>query len=158
MSLITSTDISARLTADLYQKIFDKDRDGTADTSFLATCISTAESQAMMRCRAAFRGETFDQAGGTVDEAIKGILVDLAVWQAVKLSPLQNGEKTPFRQAYEDALKFLDQLARDDRNRTVTSSVGRPSPRAEVRNGTNESGETTSPFRDVADGKSGSVF
>lgn len=157
MGLISASDISSRFTADLYLKVFDKDRDGTADSAFVSQCISTAESIVSMRTRAAF-GADFDLSGGTVDEAIKGVVVDVAVWEAVKYSPLQTDAKAPFRQSYNDAMAFLDRLVKDDRNRVKTSAVGRPSPRAEVRNGTNESGETTSPFRDVADGKSGSVF
>lgn len=160
MAYITASDISSRLTADQYVAIFDRDENGAVsgtDLTFVSLCISTAESVVNMASRAAF-GAAFDSSG-TVDEAVKAVCVDLAIWEAVKRSPLIGRPETaPYRLAYDDAHKWLDRMTRDDRARPVTSGVGRAHPRGATSNTTDETGEYTNRFARAANRQDPSDF
>lgn len=129
---ITAADIQARVPAGTFALVFDREASGDAPSiaAFVAVCIAEAQSEWDMRVGSAFPG-AFDENGALVDENIKGRLVAIALYVAVRYSPLATADgKSAYRQAYMDGLKFLDQLRTDNGARVVTSAGGLAAPRA----------------------------
>lgn len=128
---ITAADIQARTEAKAYARVFDRNGSGDAMeiAAFVATCIATAQSEWDMRVGSAFPG-AFDADGHLVDEAIKGRLVAIALYEGVRYSSLAtNDQKSAYRTPYTDALAFLDKLAKDNGARLVTGAGGAALPR-----------------------------
>lgn len=156
MAYITESDISARLTNKQFLDLFDKDKDGVADSSYIDTCISTAESQVNMRLTAYYQSTSIT---GTIDEAVKSICVSLAIWEAVKFSSFATSENaSPYRAAMNEAQEQLKSLALDDRFRLVTATNERPKPHAEIAGELDTNGDYNNPYSRVANNVDFSAF
>jgi phage gp36-like protein len=158
VAYFTSSDIQARLAARDYLRVFDRDGNGVADAAFVATCIAESQSELDMRLLASFP-TPLDDNGALIDERIKGAGVAIALYAAVRYNPLATGDlASAYRQAYTDALEFLDRLRKDDGERLKTSAGGRALPRAANDNLQSADGVTTSPFSRAADLKDPSGY
>lgn len=157
-TLIDATYLQGCVTPDVYLRLFDRAGTGVADSTYVAACIARADSKVRMRVFA-YLG-ALDAAGGTVDEAIKGACAQYAMLEAVVFNPMFGGkdDQAPFIAGAKLADDFFDRLARDDRNRVVTSAAGRARPVASVSNAQTADGTYTNPFSRAADGKDPSGY
>lgn len=152
MAALVAADVSVRMSAATYLKLFDLDGVGTVSATFLAACLADGESEVNMRLYAAFGEQTLAGASGTVDAAIKRAMVVYAIRCALMLNPLTGDEDAaPFAKAFKWADDFFDRLTKDVKNRPVTSGIGRSKPRAEVINTEDAAGVSTAPLRRSAD-------
>jgi hypothetical protein len=160
MSYTSLNDIKTRVSSDVYNRAFDRNASGsdTEVDAFAQVCINDAESEIYMRIGAELPG-LFTDNGATVDPAVVGHTVQVALWNGVKSNPSAGGEQdAPFLRAYKLAMDFFDRLLRDDRNRLRTSSGGRAQPRGNLDNAQDLSGVYNSPYSRAADRKDGSGF
>lgn len=156
MALFALADVSARLGAATYNRLFAKSGGASADATFAALCVSETESLVRSWTRAAFP-DGFDAAGGTVDVAIVGYCVDVCTWVAAKRHPSAS-EMSGYFIAYKEAKSFFQALNRDHDARPVTANTGRAKPRAAVYNATDSAGEVTNPFQRAANKQDSSDF
>jgi hypothetical protein len=157
---ITTTDVKARLSSDMYARVFDRNADGTSIEidAFCTQCIADAESEINMRTRA-YLTQYFNSNGATVDPAVISYEIDVVCMHAVKRYPSAQGERdAPFYRSYKLAMDFFDRLAKDDRNRLITSAGGRAEPVGNVNNVQQVDGTFNQPFGRSADGKDPSGF
>lgn len=160
---IGAADIQARMSAQDYNRAFDRDGDGSSQKIAANVAQAIAEAQSWLNMRL---GESLgptvqlDAQGAVVDEFLKSHLCSVAIWSAVRYSPLAVGDpKSPYRQAYVDAEAFVERLRKDDGARLQTSAAGRARPVASVSNLRGPDGLTPAgPFVRVADGKDGSGY
>lgn len=155
-AIITSTDITGRLSTQAYTRLFAKNGGSTVDTTFRDLCISEANSAARVMLRAAFPSGLYSTTD-TIDEGVKGAVVDMACWLAASrhLSAEQQGG---FWQAYERAVDLLKRISRDADARPPGSSATPSRPRASVTNTEDSAGVATNPYGRAADGRDGSAF
>lgn len=159
MALIEAADVSARVSAEDYLKLFDNTGAGTVNATFLAATLATACSEVAMATAAAFGGVALDADGGTADEALKAFAVYTAIKHALFGNPLcGEGDAAPYAAAIKWADAFIERAAKDSRARPVTSVVGRARPRASVLNTQDAAGDYTNPFVRAADKKDPSGF
>lgn len=159
MAWFTLTQVKARVPTAIYSQLFDKDNSGVSGTidTYAETCMGEALSMAKMRLGPAFPTDLND-GGAVVDEQVVGALVSLTLWCAIRYSPLATGDnKSPYRQAYEDAMALFDRM-KQDTDRPTTSPGGRARPRANVNNTEESDGTPTQVFGRTRDRKDGSLF
>lgn len=156
---ITIADIQARVPAETWGRVFDRDGLGAADLVFAQTCINDAISEAEMRLEASLPGYLAAKSSAIAD-AIKRRIAVMTLYNGVQLNPSTAGqsdkEPSPFLKIYKDALEFFDRLARDDRNRTTDGTKSRP--QAQAANAIDSSSRPTNPFTRSADGRDPSMF
>lgn len=155
MALIVAADVTARLSDQAYKRLFAKSGGSTADTTFRDLCISEANSRAAMLLEPAFP-DGLDAAGGTVDEGVKGLVVDLCCGLAAARHPSAT-DTAGWVKAMKDAEAMLRALKRDEL-RPVTSAAGRARARARYRGHEDAAGNPTNVFGRVRDGTDGSTF
>lgn len=159
MAWFTLTQVKARVPTAIYSQLFDKDNSGVSGTidTYAETCMGEALSMAKMRLGPAFPTDLND-GGAVVDEQVVGALVSLTLWCAIRYSPLATGDnKSPYRQAYEDAMALFDRM-KADTDRPTTSPGGRARPRAKSTNLVDANGMPTSVFARQRDGKDNTGF
>jgi hypothetical protein len=155
----TVASVKARIPATQYAQVFDPDNTGVSGTmdAYCTTCLAEALSMARMRLGPAFPTE-LDASGAVIDEQVIGAHVALTLWVAVRYSPLATGDhKSPYRQAYEDAMALFDRM-KADTDRPTTSPGGRARPRAKSTNLVDANGMPTSVFARQRDGKDNTGF
>lgn len=156
MSLISASDVQARLSTAAYSRLFAKSGGSTVDATFLALCVAEAESQVRIWTKAAFPGG-FDATGGTVDIAIVGATVAVACYNAARLHPSAT-EGEAYRRGFDDAREFFKALSRDQDARPVTAVTGRAKPRAAIANTTDASGVATNSYTRAASAQDATGF
>ena len=156
MSILTVTDITARLSVKAYSRLYAKDGGASADGAYAALIVAEAESVVRMLTAAAFP-DGLDAAGGSVDPAIVGAAVDIANELAAGRHPAAS-EHSGYFMAGQRARSYLRALSRDNGVRSVVTADGRSRPRAVVRNTTDDSGTPTSVYSRVSDGRDRSGF
>lgn len=156
MPLIDSDFLASLISAVQFRELFDPDGTGTADTARVTRAIAAAESRAYLILNAG--GKIIlplDRDGSTVDEGIKCMIGQMALYEATRYNP-SNGAgsvKSPFREGYDDAVKALRDLA-SDQQRPVTAGNGeRPYPRASSTPELNVDGLPGGAFNRAADGR-----
>lgn len=157
MVLITVADVTARLSAQAHTRLFARSGGATIDTAFRDLCIAEANSRASMICIAMFPAG-FDAAGGTVDEGIKGLVVDICCGIAASRHASSDptlGAYAKNKGAAEDMLRALN---RDKDARPVTAATGRTALRATNDGLTDAAGTPTNPLIRAADGTDSSDF
>lgn len=129
---ITRTDVSGRVTSDVYNRWFAKTTSGTPDTTFLDLCIDDACSQWQLWMGDALPGDWSD--GGTVENLVKRRLVGLVLYFAAEAQPRGAAEPVanPFQTQFESAEKLADQLRKGREAKLITSAVTTPSPQGDI--------------------------
>jgi hypothetical protein len=157
MILITASDVQSRLSVQAYTRLFARSGGSAVDTGFRDLCISEANSRASMICIAAFPSG-FDAAGGSVDEGIKGLVVDICCGIAASRHASSDPTMGAYAKNKGAAEEMLRALNRDRDARPVTSASGRARPRAANVNLVDASGNPSNPLVRVADGTDPSDF
>lgn len=155
-TIVTTADVTARLSTAAYSRLFAKNGGSTVDTTFRDLCIAEANSVIRVLTGAAWP-EGLYQTGDTLDPAVVGAAVDIVCKIAASRHPA-SAELGNFRLNGERAEAFLRLMNRDEDPRPAGSTTARPKPRATVTNTTTSAGEYTNPFTRVADQKDGSDF
>lgn len=130
MAIIDATYLQRLVSTEEYARIFDRNATGTIDATAVASCIAIAESQGLVLLNGG-RAVTLPLTG-TIDEAVKVSFARMALYEAVRFTASDGAGavKSPYRQAYEDAIAFL-KAVKTDEVRPVTMNDGeRPFPRA----------------------------
>lgn len=155
-AIITSSDLTGRLSTQAYTRLFAKNGGATVDTTFRDLCVAEANSVARILLRAAFPSGLYSTTD-TLDAGVVGAVVDLACWIAAKrhLSAEQAGGYYEASQRAEDLLK---RLSRDADARAPGSSSSPARPRSSVTNVTDSAGVATNSYGRAADGRDGSAF
>lgn len=156
-TFITSSDVTARLSTQAYARLFAKSGGATADTAFRDLCISEANSRASMITKAAFP-DGLDAPGGSVDEGLKGLVVDICCGIAASRHASSDPAMGAYAKGKAAAEDMLRALNRDRDFRSVTSAEGRARPRASNTNLTDATGLPTNPLVRAADGSDPSDF
>jgi hypothetical protein len=165
---ITPADIAARVTADLYLQLFDRDEDGTVnevagpDADALTTAIATSQSVVDTELEIAYPDGLLAN-GGVVDPRVKAAQVMIALYESVRYSPAHTGDKgSTFRAGYDEALKMLERVRRVMGAHLVTGAGGaEPRQRTgDVQNATTTgvNGTPVLPYTRAADGRDPSAF
>ena len=164
---ITYATIKARVSAELYVQAFDRDGDGTVtddeagvDLDYINLCIADAQSIVDTELYDAFP-DALNKDDAPVDVRIQSMMVGLALWCAVKYSPLATDDsKSPFRTFYKDAMELIKRVRAGLEVRPVAGDPPPTSRRRQhnVQNTTNADGTTTLPYTRVADGRDPSDF
>lgn len=155
-AIITSADVTGRLSTQAYARLFAKNGGATADTTFRDLIIAEANSEIRVLLRAAFPDGLYTTTD-TLDAAIVGKGVDLVCAIAASRHASYD-EEGAYAQLGKNARAFFRSLSRDADARAPGSSAVRPVPRASNVNITNENGIPTNPLTRAADGYGGSDF
>lgn len=155
-AIVTSADVTARLSTQAYARLFAKNGGATADTTFRDLCISEANSEIRVLTRAAFPDGIYATTD-TLDVMIVGKGVDLVCAIAASRH-VSFDDEGAFATLGRNARAFFKSLNRDADARAPGSSAVRPLPRASNANITNENGIPTNPLTRAADGYGGSDF
>lgn len=155
-SIVTSADVTARLSTQAYARLFAKNGGATADTTFRDLCISEANSEIRVLTRAAFPDGIYATTD-TLDVMIVGKAVDLVCAIAASRH-VSFDDEGAFAALGRAARMFFKHLNRDADARAPGSSAVRPLPRASNVNINNENGIPTNPLTRAADGYGGSDF
>lgn len=164
MAYITTADIAARMPEDAYVRLFDRDDDGrvvgSTDLAFVNVCIDTAQSVVDTELGDAFP-EPLDANGKVVDPRVKAAHVQIAIYEAVRYSPLSSGDgQSPYRKGFEDALEMLRRI-RTDQIRLRTSNGGNAPPRTRrqaSQGAISDAGAPNNPYTRNRDGRDGTDF
>lgn len=157
MVIITAADVLARLSPQAYTRLFAKAGGATVDTAFRDLCITETNSRVSMMCVAAFPAG-FDAAGGTVDEGIKGLAVDVCCGIAASRHTSSDPAFGAYAKNRAAAEAFLVRLNTDANARPVTSATGRTAMQASNTNLNDATGQPTNPLIRAADGTDSSDF
>lgn len=155
-AIVTSADVTARLSTQAYARLFAKNGGATADTTFRDLCISEANSEIRVLTRAAFPDGVYATTD-TLDVMIVGKGVDLVCAIAASRH-VSFDDEGAFATLGRNARSFFKNLNRDADARAPGSSAVRSLPRATNVNITNENGIPTNPLTRAADGYGGSDF
>lgn len=156
MAHVTSADLTARLSATSYTRLFAKNGGNTVDTTFRDLCLVEAESEILTIVRSAYE-DGFDEAGGTVDECIKGWICDVACWKAASrhMSATDaDGWSLAGRRAFVNAKAMAD----DNHRRPVTAAVATHAPTGLAGVVTPDEDDASQTWANVADGTTSGVF
>lgn len=111
--MLTADSLRARVTPDVWVQLFDRDDDGTVDelsgpdAAALNAAIAAAQSIVAAELSHAYPSG-FDASGGTMDAAVTVAAVQIALYEAVRYSPLATGANdSPYRVGYNDAIAML---------------------------------------------------
>ena len=155
-SIVTSSDVTARLSTQAYARLFAKNGGATADTTFRDLCIAEANSEIRSLTRAAFPDGLYATTD-TLDVVVVGKAVDLVCAIAASRH-VSYDEEGAYAQLGKAARAFFKALNRDNDARAPGSSAERPKPRATLQNDTDEAGVYTNPFTRAAERRDGSGF
>lgn len=155
-AIITTADVTARLSTQAYARLFAKNGGATADTTFRDLCIAEANSEIRVLTRAAFPDGIYATTD-TLDPAVVGKGVDLvcAIAASRHASYAEDGNYAILGRA---ARAFFKAMNRDADARAPGSSAERPVPRAANTNVTDSAGVATNPYTRAADRRDGSGF
>lgn len=118
MSIVTRTDLQARLSDQSFKRLYARSGGGVVDTAFADLCLAEAESEFLMIVAAQFpSGFT-----APVDVAIVGAICDLANLKAAGRH-LSASEASGYDLAGRRALAFAQRLAADNKNRPTTGQL-----------------------------------
>lgn len=157
---ITIAEVQARIPADMWLRVFDRDGTGTADVAYAQQCIDDAISEAEMRLEASLPGYLAAKSAA-VANAIKRRIAVMSLYNGVQFNASTAGQTdkdpAPYATLYKQACDFFDRLAHDDRNRPTDGTVAQPLP--VVDNVTQTDGVTpNSPWNRAASGQDPSAF
>lgn len=155
-AIITSSDVTARLSTQAYARLFAKNGGATADTTFRDLCIAEANSEIRSLTRAAFPDGLYATTD-TLDAVVVGKGVDLVCAIAASRHASYD-EEGAYAQLGKAARTFFRALNRDTDARAPGSSAVRPKPRATNVNLTDSAGVETNPYNRAADRLDGSDF
>lgn len=154
---ISISEITSRLDQDTLIRIFDRDRDkmfaGT-DVDFAQKCLDIAENTAKLYLSKAF------QSISSYDPAIISAIVAIALYEAVKYSPMSSGQQTSlYRQGYLDAIAMFKSMVKDE-TRPQIMSEGSPSNQhtGDVSGDVTEDGDETNYMSQIRRGDTKSAF
>lgn len=155
-AIVTSSDVTARLSTQAYARLFAKNGGNTADTSFRDLCIAEANSEIRSLTRAAFPDGIYATTD-TLDAVVVGKGVDLVCAIAASRHASYD-EEGAYAQLGKAARAFFKALNRDHDARAPGSSAERPRPRATLANAQTEGGVYTNPYTRSADQRDGSGY
>lgn len=155
-AIVTSADVTARLSTQAYARLFAKNGGATADTTFRDLCIAEANSEIRVLTRAAFPDGVYSTTD-TLDVMIVGKAVDLVCAIAASRH-VSFDDEGAFAALGRNARAFFKSLNRDADARAPGSSAVRPLPRATNVNLTDSAGVNTNPLTRAADWSDPSDF
>ena len=150
-TIATSADLTARLSTQVYTRLFAKNGGSTVDTVFRDLCIDEANSLFRTMTRVAFAQGVYATTD-TLDPAIVGCVVDLACEIAARRHGLWD-EQGSFAEQGRKARELIKQLNRDADARAPGSSQSPPLPRAQTLNVQTSVGRETNVWNRIADYK-----
>jgi hypothetical protein len=157
MAILSLAEVDARLSAQARTRLFAKNGGSVVDVAFEQLCIDDTNSLIATWTAAAFPAG-FELPGGVVDK----IIVRKAFAACCGVAASAHTSADPAMGAYAkglaDAEKYFRALTRDDNARPVTSAAGRAQPSAEISGTTDEAGNSTRVYGDLADGQTRSGF
>lgn len=142
------------MSAEDFARVFDRNGTGSYDATFLDGCIAVAESTAQMTLNGGASIQPIPLQG-VLDEGVKILLARMAVYEGVRMhtSDGMGGTKSPYRQAYEDALAALTAIRNDQMRFITTNSGARSFPRADVTSIRNTDGNIGGVYNRADSGK-----
>lgn len=152
---IDISEITSRMDNDSLLRVFDRDRDKQildTDIVYMQKCLNTAENLAKIYLVKAF-GEVLEP----YDPAVITAIVNIALYEAVRFSPMHNAL---YRTGFDDAIRMFKDLRRDE-IRPVQMADAKPSNQhtGEIGNETNAStDEPTGIWSSIASGTSRSGY
>jgi len=155
-AIITTTDLTDRLSTQAYVRLYAKNGGSTVDSAFVATCLAEANSAFRVLTKAAFPEGVY-QTTDTRDPGVVGWIVDLCNGIAARRHTTYDPEGG-YAVAAREARTHIKLLSRDSDARAPGSSAVSPVPRATNRNITGADGAYTNPYSRAADGRDGSGF
>ena len=150
-TIATSADLTARLSTQVYTRLFAKNGGSTVDTVFRDLCVAEANSLFRTMTRVAFAQGVYSTTD-TLDPAIVGCVVDLACEIAARRHGLWD-EQGSFAEQGRKARELIKQLNRDADARAPGSSQSPPLPRAQTLNVQTSVGRETNVWNRIADYK-----
>jgi len=156
VAIITSADITARLDARAYLRLYAKSGGSTVDAAYVTTIVAEANSTFRTLTRAAFPEGVYSTTD-TPDPAVVGWIVDLANGLAYKRGASFDAEGG-YAVAAREARANIKLMNRDQDARAPGSSAERPLPVAALANDVDASGVTTHPYQGIRDGSIGSGY
>lgn len=156
VAIITSSDLTERLSSQAYTRLFAKDGGTTVNTAFRDLCIAEGNSLFQTMTRAAFPDGVYTS-GDTVDVAIKGCVCDLVCEIAARRHTSWDAEGA-YAEGGKRAREFIKAINRDADSRPAGSSNTPALPRASITNTLTSTGDVTNPYVRNADGTSNSGF
>ena len=110
-AIVTSADVTARLSTQAYARLFAKNGGATADTTFRDLCIAEANSEIRVLTRAAFPDGVYSTTD-TLDVMIVGKAVDLGRFDGASTGPDDDGWwVTVWLDRGQKRLRLIEQLA-----------------------------------------------
>lgn len=155
-AIVTSADVTGRLSTQAHARLFAKNGGATVDTTFRDLIIAEANSEIRAMTRAAFPDGLYATTD-TLDAVVVGKGVDLVCAIAASRHASYD-EEGAYAQLGKNARAFFRALSRDTDARAPGSSAARPKPRATMQNDTDDAGVYTNPFTRAADRRDGSGF
>lgn len=150
-TIATSADLIARLSTQVYTRLFAKNGGSTVDTVFRDLCVAEANSLFRTMTRVAFAQGVYSTTD-TLDPALVGCVVDLACEIAARRHGLWD-EQGSFAEQGRKARELIKQLNRDADARAPGSTQSPPLPRAETLNAQTSIGRDTNVWNRIADYK-----
>ena len=150
-TIATSADLTARLSTQVYTRLFAKNGGSTVDTVFRDLCVAEANSLFRTMTRVAFAQGVYSTTD-TIDPAIVGCVVDLACEIAARRHGLWD-EQGSFAEQGRKARELIKQLNRDADARAPGSSQSPLLPRAQTLNVQTSVGRETNVWNPIADYK-----
>ena len=158
---ITIPEVQARVPAETWSRVFDRDGSGTVDTNFVQQCIDDAVAEIEMRVEASLPGYLATKSAA-VSNAIKRRLAAVVLYLGVQFNPAVAGatdkEPGPFSKPYKEALDFFDRLARDDENRPTDGALAQPQASIDNVTASNDGVTYNQPWTRAASGQDSSNF
>lgn len=155
-AIVTTADVTARLSTQAYGRLFAKNGGATADTDFRDLCIAEANSRIRILTRAAFPDGIYSTTD-TLDPGVVGRGVDLVCAIAASRHA-SYAEDNGYAILGRAAEAFFKAMNRDADARAPGSSAVSPLPRASVTNLQTSGGVYTNSYTRAADGSDGSGF
>ena len=158
-AIITSADVTARLSTQAYARLFAKNGGATADTTFRDLCIAETNSRIRTLTRAAFPDGLY-LTTDTVDPEVTGRGVDIVCMIAASRHTSAGDESGAYLSHGRAAERFFREMSRDADARPPNSnaSVGDARPRAANTNLVDSANVPTNPDARAADRRDGSAF
>jgi len=158
---ITAADLRKRVDAATWVQLFDRDGDSVVnevdgdDYAALSSAIEVAQSTVAAELVSAYP-DGFTNNGGTLDAVVKSCAVAIALFEAVRYSPLDG----PFRRGYDDALAQLKRYREGLQARLTQANGGTGPTFNDVRLGgvIDDNGDKVRKFGVTTDGSDGSDY
>ncbi len=158
-AIITTADITGRMSTQAYTRLYAKNGGSTVDTAFRDLIITEANSRIRTLTRAAFPAGLYETTD-TVDPEVAGRGVDIANMIAASRHTSAVDESGSYMAHGRAAEKFFREMSRDADARPPNSnaSVGTARPRAGNTNVIDDAGQYTMPYNRAADRRDASDF